>query len=251
MKIDARASYLPFLIIVFAFVLTMAGVPRGLCYPLAGVDYLPYSSATLELEIFGPQGFNETIIAHGPTTIARGVPYDPGDGHYMISTQILSMNLVGTSMHVGPITIMQSPLNKSFGAIREVNAHVEFPADSFFDVFVAIQVPALSTTFYSDSTHMSATINNIPPWGATYMGPGNLTYLREENGTIIGGIVHVSHSVGMPYIGGFSVNIDYVHNRGLGSQAIVTSLISTIGIAATTTGIYVKLVKRKTTKKRQ
>jgi len=49
-----------FLIMVCAFMLTLASVPNAFCYPPAGVDHLPSTTATIELEIIGM--YNETYI---------------------------------------------------------------------------------------------------------------------------------------------------------------------------------------------
>ena len=86
-------------------------------YPPAGVDYLPYTTATIELSV--PEMFNETLVVKGPTTIARGSPYDPGDGRIKIDTEIVSMSLMGSSDYIGPIAVVESPANESDGEVRQ------------------------------------------------------------------------------------------------------------------------------------
>lgn len=122
-----------FSLIACVLMLAMASIPNALCdthYPPAGTDYLPSTTATIELEIIGM--FTETLIVHGPTMVSRSSPYDPGDGRWTIDTEIISMDLVGTSSYIGPITIVESPTRASTGTIKQQIPNVDFPADSLF-----------------------------------------------------------------------------------------------------------------------
>jgi hypothetical protein len=157
-----RKTYL--LLLGCVFMLAIVSVPNVLGYPPAGSDYMEHTTATIELEIIGM--FIEPITAKGPTTVSRSNPYDPGDGRIKIDTEIISMNLVGTSNYIGPITIIESPSKKSTGAIQQKTAGIDFPADSFFDVYVEIQtrLPFPNGIIHNDDPkHMSTTISKIPP----------------------------------------------------------------------------------------
>lgn len=183
-------------LVTIVLILAMASVPNALCYPPAGTDYINPTTATIELEIIGM--FTETITVTGPTTVSRGMPYDPGDGHIKIDTEIISMNLVGTSVHIGPITIIESPSKASTGAIRQQIAGTDFPADSFFDVFVEIQTtlsPPVHTLHNDDPAIMNTAIDHIPPWGAIYTSQSGPIPLKDELDNIIGFIRHVSHEI--------------------------------------------------------
>jgi len=182
------------------FVLAIASVPDALCYPPAGSDYMEHTTATIELQIYGPSGFYEIITATGPTTVSRSDQYDPGDGRIMIDTEIVLMNLVGTSSYVGPITVIESPSKASTGAIKQQAAGVDFPADSFFDVFIEIKsgLPfPLGTLHNDDPKNMTAVIYSIPPFGSTYESP-EIIYLKDELENIVGAMLATRHKVEAP-----------------------------------------------------
>jgi hypothetical protein len=112
------------------------------------------------------------------------------------------MSLVGTSAYIGPITVVESPSKKSNGTVRQQNAGHDFPADSFFDVFVEIQTmlgPPVSVLHNDDPVVMSAIIYGIPPWNTTYTGPPTvLIPLKDQNGFVVGFIKHIFHEIGSP-----------------------------------------------------
>jgi hypothetical protein len=239
-----RKSFL--LIIACAFVLTVASVPKALCYPPAGLDYLPSTTATILLEISGPYGFNETIVANGPTVVARGTPYDPGDGHIKIDTEIVSMQLTGTSVHVGPIVITESASRTSNGAIQQLSPGVDFPASSFFDVFVDLRIDSVHITLHNDDpAFMTSTIYGIPPWGATYYGPPNPVPLRNESGYTFGSILHVSHKIEfLPApVGGFAVSATGVLTDGIRLETLYIGSISAILVATVGAAAYINHAK--------
>jgi len=235
-----------FLLIACVFMLIIASIPDALCYPPAGVDHMDPTKATIELQIIGM--FNETIIVKGPTKVSRSSPYDPGDGHWIIDTEIISMSLTGVSSNVGPITIIKSPSKTSNGKIRQVQKGIDYPATSFFNVFVEIMtalVHPLSTLHNDDPVIMNATINSIPPWGSTYTSPFGPIPLKDENGNIIGFIKHVSHEIPIPSVGGLT----YVVHRPRPLDPYI-GLTCTIVIATVATAVWAKGVKCRKEKKR-
>jgi hypothetical protein len=255
-KYDGIMKKAYFLMIICVFIITLASVKDALCYPPAGSDAMDPTTATIEIEIIGM--FTETLEVKGPTTVGRSSPYDPGDGRWIINTEIVSMSLTGTSSHIGPITIIESPSKASNGAIQQLSPGEDFPADSFFDVFVEIQTmlpPPLSTLHNDDLVLMSTTIYGIPPWGSIYTSslPEPIP-LKDEQDNIIGFIKHVSHKIGtgptpIGPVGGFSVPIGDnsvpVDNSGL--LALYIRLASTIIAATVATSIYIKHVKHRKT----
>jgi len=215
--------------------LTIASIPEALCYPPAGSDTMPSTTATIELEITGM--FTENITAKGPTTVSRSNPYDPGDGRIKIDTEIVSMNLVGSSYYIGPITIIESPSKKSNGTIQQKTAGIDFPADSFFDVFIEIQT--IAGTFHNDDPkRMNATIYQIPPYGSIYEGPQTIP-LKNATEYTIGFIKSTRHAVGYP-VGGIWTPVDKFV-----LLAPYIALVSTILVATAATAIYFKHVKRR------
>jgi hypothetical protein len=186
-----------FLMLVCILALAVASFPDALCYPPAGSDYMERTTATIELQIYGPSGFYETIVAKGPTNVSRSDPYDPGDGRIKIDTEIVSMNLVGASSYIGPITVVESPSKASTGKIRQQTAGMDFPADSFFDVYVEIKtsLPSpLGTLHNDDPKNMTAVITSIPPFGSLYESPITI-YLKDELDNIVGAMLATRHKV--------------------------------------------------------
>jgi hypothetical protein len=229
-----------FLMLVCALVLAVASVPNALCYPPAGSDLFE-STATIELQIYGPSGFHEIIVATGPTTVNRSNPYDPGDGRIMIDTEIVSLNLVGYSTHIGSITVIESPSKASTGNIKQKTAGIDFPADSFFDVYIEIKttLPSpLGTLHNDDPKHMTAVIWSIPPIGSTYESPITII-LKDELGNIVGAMLATRHTVGAP-VGGIVVPVDK-----LGSLAPYIGLPTTILVGTVATAVCVKRIKRR------
>jgi len=229
------------LLIVFLLWLVATGIPCALCYPYAGSDYLDSTTATIELQIIW--FFNETVTVNGPTAIARGTPYDPGDGRIKIDTEITSMHLTGMSVHIGSITVIESPHKASEGYVQQMSAGVDYPAISFFGVFVEIYTVLASPNdvLHNDvAKPMTAQINGIPPWGATYNSTDPVPLKNEEN-MIIGFIGPVIHKVGSaPHVGGSVFFVD-----PLGLLAPYIGLTSTVLVAAVVTGMCVKRVRRR------
>jgi hypothetical protein len=196
-----------FLIIACICILIIASIPSALGYPSAGFDYMANTTATTELEIIGM--FTETIIAKGPTTVSRGTPYNFGDSCIKIDTEIVYMNLVGNSSYIGPITIVESPSKASTGAIQQQTAGIDFPADSFFDVYIEIHtaLPSPNTTLHNNvPKHMSTIIIQIPPSGSTYEGPQPIPLYNQQDQPI-GFMLSTRHRV-EPIVGGIAVSID-------------------------------------------
>jgi hypothetical protein len=234
-EVMKKAYFLP---IACVLVLTIASIPEALCYPPAGYDYMQ-SSATITVAITGM--FTETLTAYGPVNISRSTPYDPGDGHMKIDTEIISMNLVGTSTHIGQITIIQSPFKASKGAVRQRTAGIDFPADSFFNVYIEI-LTMLSfpnnILHNNDPKNMSAIINQIPPYGSTYESPTTIPLQNAQNITI-GALESTTHTIIHNVVGGLVIPVDK-----FSLLASYIALSSTILAATVATALYVKRIKK-------
>jgi hypothetical protein len=227
------------LVIMCILMLTIASVPDALCtYPPAGKDIMSNTTATIDLEIIGL--FNETVTVNGATEVRRSGPYDPGDGHIKIDTEIIFMYLVGFSTHIGSMTIVESPSKTSNGTIRQVTAGTDYPADSFFDVFVEIHTafPSPNKILHNDDRKiMTARINGIPPIGATYNST-NPVPLKNEQNVIIGFIKNTTHTI-KSSVGGIVIPMDK-----LSLLAPYIGLASTIVVAAVATVLYGKRLRR-------
>jgi hypothetical protein len=167
-------------------------------YPAAGDDVFENTHATVEIEITqeGAAGLGaplltqlETIELEGPTTVTRSDPRLDGDV-YVVDTEIVEMELRGEGSF-GPVIVRESPDRESKGEVRQQSAGQDFPAESFFDVYVTVELPNVSVhaggivaTEFSSSTigaalllhneeplHMVSELNSLPPEkGERYRG---------------------------------------------------------------------------------
>ncbi len=145
--------------------------PNCDCYPQEGDDVMD-SNLWHEIDIPGigvcMAGLSGQVVVHRENPII-----DNGDaGLCSIKTQITSMELSGEDEVCGKVTIRLNPDKASVGEIKEQESGTCFQADSFFDVFVEVEVetPGGTTeTFVNcEPAHMEAVIDSIPPWNSFY-----------------------------------------------------------------------------------
>ena len=175
----------------------------GTNYPPAGEDRFEATTATVELEIT-PEGASrlgvnlqvlETIELEGPALVTRSDPRLDGD-LYVVDTEIVSLELSGMSPTLGPVVVRQSPDLPSLGEVRQQEPGEDFPADSFFDIFVEIDLPDLGIIAVNqDPLVLEATLTDLPPAeGDEYRGAnGEPLPIYSESGIQIGRIVDALH----------------------------------------------------------
>jgi hypothetical protein len=188
-------SHLTWFVAAFAAIAVLLCSSRpAAAYPPAGTDEFD-SAATITIDFSFSGGPVMTETVTGPTRIERGTPFNPGDGRWRIETEIVSMELRGTTAF-GPITVKESPTERSTGYVKQKMGGIDFPADSFFDVFVQMDTP-LGRLHNNDPIGMSAVIHEIPPFEAMYEPPIAIPVdLFNEAGDKVGVITHAQHFVG-------------------------------------------------------
>ncbi len=141
----------------------------------------------------------EIVTLNGPTRIHRGPVADgDSDGLDDVQTEIIGMSLEGTTS-VGPATVMQSPTRPSNGAFEEQNnattGTIDFPADSFFDVFVEVDLPQINMVLHNTQPiRMECIIFQIPPEFCLYQPPvDDPIELYSEQDQLVALIVHAAH----------------------------------------------------------
>lgn len=144
-----------------------------------------------------PFACSETLMLPGPVKMLRGDPFDPGDGRDVIDTIFACGILRGPSACLGGtnVTVHPSRTLTSSGRIQSIAPSENFPADSFFDVFMEMETVA--GQFHTNaSTHMTTTINAVPPGpGEIYYGPGTVIPLFDSANNLIGSIKEISHEI--------------------------------------------------------
>jgi hypothetical protein len=177
MKIDRRLATFGFAI---ALLLALAACGDGdgnggdldTNYPPAGEDRFERTVATVEIEVTLPgvgalpvalAGL-ETVEMEGPMLVLRSDPRDSdGDDLVDIETEIVQLQLTGTSSF-GPIEVRQSPDRRSMGIVEQQTPGQDFPADSFFDVFLEVEILDIGLVGYnSEPIRMEAELSDLPP----------------------------------------------------------------------------------------
>ena len=115
-----------------------------------------------------------------------------------IETEIVYMNLTGLCGSF-PITVVESPTLSSLGQIVEqknnVSDTLEFPADSFFDVFVEVHTPLGDLhNKGSDPIVMKCKIDAIPPFLCPYGANTQPDLWNAGETKLAGTIKHSEHT---------------------------------------------------------
>ena len=170
---------------------------KFLKFPPAGTDRFP-SIAKIQIVDIPNPGDEHIIVLTGPVIIERQDPVgDTAAGTRIVETEMVSMDLSGSSP-VGPVTVRAGSsfgLPPSLGEVRQQSPGSDFPATSFFDVFVEIEVggfllaPSGSVRVLVDPLNP---ITAIPPIDTPYEGI-TCDPLFDPSGNPFGGICILTH----------------------------------------------------------
>ena len=162
-------------------------------FPPAGPDEFPVSLAQIGIDLTLNVIPDAEISAEGPFLVERSDPQAGSDGRNVIDTEIVQLDLTGSSS-LGPVTIRSSPTRRSVGQIVAQQRGQDFPADSFFDIFVEIRVGEL-TLVNEVPIRMSAVITEIPPKTTVYRSLENpIVPLTDGRGEVVALLLHVAHA---------------------------------------------------------
>ena len=180
----------------------LAYVPR--LYPPAGNDTFG-STAVIDATL-GAMPL-PAIILTGPTTIMRGNPVTLPSGLTEIPTEMVALQLTGTTRLCSqPVVVTLNSTMRSTGLIVQETPGVDFPARSFFDVFVELSICGM--VLHNDTPiNMSAIINAIPPKPANVLNTGGVdcecyktlasfTLLEDTTGRTVAAILAEYHMTG-------------------------------------------------------
>ena len=153
--------------------------------PPVEIDHFPNTTAQITLQY--PSGGTEVVNLSGPTTVQVNIPPNgaaadtDGNGLDQVTTEMTELDLTGTSSQ-GAVTLKLDPAHPTLGQIEETVNNtpgiLDVPpftatgtANSFFDVFVVVQV-GNQTLHPATPLHMSAVISHKPPApGDAYVNP--------------------------------------------------------------------------------
>jgi hypothetical protein len=113
-----------------------------------------------------------TLQLRGPTAVLRGAPRIEDD-KCVIDTEIVALELSAADTAFGDVTVRINPARSSVGKVRSQDAGCVFPADSFFDVFVLVDVGILGEGLVNDEPVRVEAVNlrKLPPLFDTYTHP--------------------------------------------------------------------------------
>ncbi|MFO0974542.1 MAG: hypothetical protein U1A27_14045 [Phycisphaerae bacterium] len=181
-------------------------------FPPGSIDTFPATTAAVTVQFINPPLGFFTVNLSGPTVVARKnpVPVGPLD---VVDTEMISMNLTGVSPG-GPMTLFEDAALASVGKTTG-NAGNDFPTvDSFFDVFVNIDLPGVGIFLKSQgAVHVVSTapLWELPPANATYSLPPAFAPVPLEDrfvpGLVRALLFRVDHNTGV-YRGGIDIHSD-------------------------------------------
>jgi hypothetical protein len=146
--------------------------------PTEGIDILTQTTGYVMIK--EPGGMTTSYpIRESPnmTRVIRESPVDDPDGHRMLATEIIEMQLMagGGGGGGGAIMIRESPTRASNGRVDgPISAATDYPANSFFDLYVEIDIPDMGIygLWNNDPIRLEAQdIVAMPPLGSSFKTP--------------------------------------------------------------------------------
>lgn len=183
--------------LVLMSILQMLVARPASAYPEAGLDSFNSSAMVFIDPIPGcaDNPLVQRVVLNGPTTVRRSAPLNGEDRREYIDTEIIQLDLSGSGAF-GPVMLRESPTRASTGKVVQQSPGVDFPANSFFDVFV--EVDYAGATFVNlEPVHMQAEIYSLPPFALPYLPPpGTCIPLAVKGSTQpVLWLIHAEHNV--------------------------------------------------------
>ncbi len=177
-------------------------------FPVAGEGTAPVT-AYFDLD-FTPVAWDRDRECDftGSKTVRHGNPRMGTDG-YVVDTEIVSMELTGVCDLFGPlpVTIRVNPGIPSLGQVMDHNPDPrrDFPAESFFDVFMEIDIDGFGQTFKhvtDQPLRLHGEINGFPPLGAAFApnGTAGMVFSAASNGQALESTCDPEDPVAIPII---------------------------------------------------
>lgn len=142
-------------------------------YPAAGNDTFT-ATAVVQLSTSTGAPLPDVVLS-GSVTVMRSSPMLSLDGITGLTTELTAMSLTGMSPTPNgvPISMTLNPEKLSMGYTKQQKAGQDFPAQSFFDVFVDITIGG-ETYQNALADNLTAVLAGIPPPNGTiFRGPAS------------------------------------------------------------------------------
>ncbi len=146
-----------------------------------------FRDAKLYLNIYGV--FEDTIQVMGTTDLGWSDPYFNGEA-YVMDQELTGMKLYNTNDSTGGVSINCNGGIPSLGLAEMLGPGGDFPADSFFDIFLKIILDDIlpGDTLHNNSPlHIVSTVDAMPPYFDPFeIEPIAPVYLYDQGETVVG-----------------------------------------------------------------
>ena len=114
-----------------------------------------------------------------------------------VATEIVQLDLTGSSIF-GEIALRESPVLDSLGLFEEQAndnpGEMDFPADSFFDIFAEVDIVGFGTLHNVNPVRVECVITEIPPFLCLYLPPiDDPIDLFDEDDVLVARLIHAAH----------------------------------------------------------
>jgi hypothetical protein len=127
----------------------------------------------------------------------HGTAFDPGDGLLEIPTEIQELNLYENHTAFGPYRIIESPIRNSIGITKALQTGTQYPAESFFDVYLEIltETSPLGILVTKDPLRLQANVDTLFPLDTMYVAQDTvmLYQINSQEGPPVGRIVGAAY----------------------------------------------------------
>ncbi len=173
-----------------------------------------FADVIVEIDIYG-LGM-ETYTMSGTWDLSWSDPVEAPDGHIEIETEIVSMDLTGPGIIFGG-SGLPSP-----GEVRSIEPGIDFPAESFFDVYAEIEIPDRMPGVILHNAvpdHIVGLVNDFPSYFDPYNNPAPFpeTPLLDESEIEVG-MMRIIHVEMTPY---YPPEMHIIVDRMKGSDILV------------------------------
>jgi len=163
------------------------------------MDHLRAEIMNLRIHIWWPPILSYTDTSHyylhpnGVSRVVHGTAFDPGDGLLEIPIEMMELNLYENHSAFGPYRIIESPLKNSTGRVKALQTGIQYPAESFFDVYLEIltETSPLGILVTKDPLRFQATVDTLFPLDTMYVAQDTIMLYRinSQEGPPVGRIV--------------------------------------------------------------
>ncbi|NQU09185.1 hypothetical protein HQ590_00215 [bacterium] len=182
------------------------------------VDELPVA-ASVSLDIGG--GTNCAILLTGLGTFQSDALVS-GPSNNTVRTEILSLDLTGFSPTLGTVRLVAGSNavgQASAGQVTGLDAVSDFPAQSYYDLFLQIEAPGGTNLVNTTALRLATEITRIPPVSEVHTNVNQVALVDAANpGNVLAQVVQAwlaPANSGKGHVLGFSVDVTGTNDTGL------------------------------------